>query len=130
MYWGHRHLAEGLSAYQGLRLYSVSFHAFTIGSYELCSYEGTRNWNSYTVPVNQVYTQTVSVSSSGWNTVDLETPYYINSNQDLWVFMHNTEPFDNLQLFLCTADGDYGVYYSGNPLSYTHNNASGYAFLI
>ncbi len=130
MYWGHRHLAENLSACQGLRLYSVVFHAFTDGNYELCIYEGTRNRNGYTVPVSKVYTQAVTVSSSGWNTVDLETPYYINSNQDLWVFMHNTEPFDNLQLFLCTADGDYGAYYSNTPLSHTHNNAPGYAFLI
>ena len=129
-YWGHRHLAENLLSYQGLRLYSVEFHAINSGNYELCIYEGTNNQDDNDVPANQVYTQPVSVSTSGWNTIDLQEPYYINSDQDLWIFVHNTETFDNLQLYLCTAEGDYGVYYSSDPLFYTHNNASGYAFLI
>lgn len=130
MYWGHRHLTENLSTYQGLRLYSVDFHVNDPGAYELCIFEGTTTNSGYTVPVSQVYSQPISVTTSGWNTINLAEPYYINSTQDLWIFMHNTESFDNLQLHLCSAEGDNGVYYSGNPSSYTFNNASGYAFLV
>ena len=134
MYWGHRHLAENLSIHQGQRLYNIDFYAFNIGEHELCIYEGTTtnttNNKVYTVPLDLVYSQPITVTTSGWVTIDLAQPYYINNNQDLWIFIHNTETFDDLQSYLCSAEGDYGVYYSSNPLSHTYNNAPGYAFLI
>ena len=129
-YWGHRHLTENLSTYQGLRLYSVDFYANNPGAYELCLFEGTTNIDEFTVPVSQVYSQPISVTTIGWNTINLLEPYYIDSNQDLWIFMHNTEAFDDLLVYVCTAQGDNGIYYSGDPSSYTYNNASGYAFLV
>jgi len=129
-YWGHRYLVENLTTYQGLRLYSVDFYVVNSGTFELYIFEGTRTRNGYTIPMNQVYSQPVLVTSSGWNTIDLNEPYYIDSNQDLWVFMHNTESFDNLELYLCTAEGDNGVYYSSNLSTHTFNNAPGFAFLV
>ena len=70
------------------------------------------------------------MASIGWNTINLTEPYFINASQDLWIFIQNTETFDDLRLYLCQAEGAEGVYYSQNPTSYTYNNASGYAFLI
>ena len=130
VYWGQRHLSENITAYDGLRLYSVDFYAFNPGSYELCIYEGTHTNGSYTVPTTLVYNQPASSASLGWNTIDLATPCIIDGNNDLWVFIHNTQTFDDLRVFLCSAEGAEGVYYSQNPTSYTYNNASGYAFMI
>lgn len=129
-YWGHRHLAENISQYNGLRLYDVDFYTNTLGTYELYIFEGTTTNYGYTIPMNQVYSQSVLATNSGWNTINLSTPYYINGNQDLWIFIHNPEAFDDLQVFICTAEGNNGIYYSSDPTSYTYNNSTGYAFLL
>lgn len=130
IYWGHRYLPENISAYSGMRLYSVEFYTHNTGTYELCIYTGSTTNNSQARPITLVYNQSILATVAGWNTFDLAIPYIIDGNQDTWIMMHNTEVFNNLQVYLCTAEGDNGVYYSTNPLSYTYNNASGSAFLI
>lgn len=130
VYWGHRHRAEALSTYDGMRLYSVDFYSPNTGDYNLCIYRGTTTNNGYTVPLELVYSQSVSASESSWSTIELTTPYTISGNQDLWIFIHNTEVFDIFNVELCNAEGAEGVYYSTNPLTYTVNNAPGKAFLM
>ncbi len=129
MYWGHRHLAENISAYNGLRLYSVDFYVNNTGTYEVLLYEGTTT-NYNTIPMTQVYSQSVSVTSTGWNNIDLTQPYYINGNQDLWVFIHNSDHYDIFFVYLCSAEGNEGVYLTQDPTWSTSNTSTGKAFLI
>ena len=130
VYWGHRHLSENLSDYDGMKLYSVDFYASNAGSYELCIYEGTTSSDDYVVPETQISTQTLTIAATGWYSIDLPIPYVIDKTKDLWIFIHNPQIINGLKVFLCTSSGSYGCYYSGAPLSYTYNNLTDYAFLI
>ena len=130
-FWGHRHLAENISTYNGKKLYKASFYASNIGIYELYIFQGSSVASDNSIiPTELVAYQMITVSELGWNAIDLSTPIVINGEQDLWVFMHNPAPIDNFKSQLCTANGSYGFYYSSNPTSYTFNNVQGYAFLI
>ena len=132
MYWGHRYLTDNLSPYDGMKLYSVDFHANNEGTYQLCFYQGT-NQGTYVCPATSIYTtQDITVTATGWQTIDLPEPITLDASKDLWIFVHNPQAIDDLQSYLCTESGSsaYGVYYSADPQSYTFNNASGYAFLL
>jgi len=132
MYWGHRHLASTLTNYDGMKLYSVEFYISEPGEYQICIYNGTTT-GTYTCPQTSICSSpTVNFTDIGWHSIGLTTPVVIDATQDLWVFVHNPQPIAELKSYLCT-DSDqnaYGVYYSANPSSYTHNNAPGYAFLL
>lgn len=128
-YWGHRHLAENISMYNGLRLYNVDFFVYNSGTYEVIIFEGTST-NYNTIPMTQVYSQSVSATGPGWNTINLTEPYYINGNQDLWIFIHNPVSIENLLVYICNAEGNEGIYHTEDPSWYTWNTNSGYAFLI
>ena len=130
-YWGHRHLAGTISGYDGMRLYSVDFHANNEGTYEICIYQGTStsSWG-YTIPSTQIASQTITVTNTGWNTVDFSSSIIIDGEQDLWVFVHNPEPIVGLSSYFCTADGNEGCYYTPNIIHYTQNTFTNLAFLI
>lgn len=131
VFWGHRHLAEAISTYNGKKLYKASFYASNLGVYELYIFQGSSvSRDSSVIPSELVTYQIITVSELGWNAIDLSTPIVINGEQDLWIFMHNPVPIENFRSEVCSANGSYGFYYSGDPTSYTYNNVEGYAFLI
>ena len=130
VYVGHRYLVQNISQYDGMRLYSVDFHASNAGLYEICVYQGTAIGES-TTPVTLVATCPVTVSTTGWNKVDLSEPLVVDGSQDLWVFVHNVEPIEDLKSYVCSAEGSDGCfYYYSDPVSYTFNNVTDHAFLI
>lgn len=132
MYWGHRHLASTLTNYDGMKLYSVEFYISEPGEYQICIYNGTTT-GTYTCPQTSICSSpTVNFTDIGWHSIGLTTPVVIDATQDLWVFVHNPQPIAGLNSYLCTDSNQnaYGVYYSADPLLYTHNNAPGYAFLL
>ena len=130
VYVGHRYLVQNISQYDGMRLYSVDFHASNAGLYEICVYQGTAIGES-TTPVTLVATCPVTVSTTGWNKVDLSEPLVVHGSQDLWVFVHNVEPIEDLKSYVCSAEGSDGCfYYYSDPVSYTFNNVTDHAFLI
>ena len=130
-YWGHRHLAGTISGYDGMRLYSVDFHANNEGTYEICIYQGTStsSWG-YTIPTTQIASQTITVTNTGWNTVDFTSSVIIDGGQDLWVFVHNPEPIVGLSSYFCTAENNEGCYYTPDIIHYTQNTFTNWAFLI
>lgn len=137
MYWGHRHLSENILDYDGMKLYNVSFHTNKAGGYNLSIYAGTStvideeegSTTSYTVPQALVYSQPVAVSAAGWNDIELDHPFIIDGNQDLWIFINNPDTINGLYSYVCNAGNSSGFYYSPEPTSYTFSNAN-YAFLI
>lgn len=132
MYWGHRYLASSLEQYNGKGLYKVEFYISEPGDYQICVYKGT-NINGNTYPATLIVeSNTVTFTTSGWQSIEVTTPIIIDATQDLWVFVHNPQPIAELKSFLCTDTNQnaYGVYYSADPSSYTHNNEPGYAFLL
>ena len=130
-YWGHRHAAETISSYDGMRLYSIDFHVSNAGAYELLVFQGTStsSWG-YTIPSTQIASQSITVTETGWNSLDFSSPIIIDGEQDLWVFVHNTEIIEGLKSVFCTADGEEGCYYSPNLSNYTLNSFTNKAFLI
>ena len=130
VYWGHRHLSENLTNYDGMKLYSVDFHANNAGTYEVCIYEGSTASGDDVTPETQVYTQAIDIVTTGWHSIELSIPHVIDKTKDLWVFIHNPQTINELRSYICTAEGSYGMYYSINPLSIMYNNISDYAFLI
>ena len=132
MYWGHRYRAENLSAYANTAVYSIEFHANNPGVYEVCIYQGTTQNGNYYIPTAQIANERITVTATGWNTVDLISAPIIDASQDLWVFIHNPESIDNLRSYVCEAIGATkdGFYYSQDLTVYTSNNISDYAFLL
>jgi len=129
-YWGHRHTSESLSSFDGMKLYSVEFYAYNAGKYQLLVYEGsTITSDDYTIPTQPVRSQSLTVSSDGWHSVDLDEPVVIDGEQDLWLFIHDSIAIPYVRAYVCNASGYHGCYYSSDLLDYTsyYNN---YAFLI
>ena len=114
-----------------MRLYSVDFHANNEGTYEICIYQGTStsSWG-HTIPTTQIASQTITVTNTGWNTVDFTSSVIIDGGQDLWVFVHNPEPIVGLSSYFCTAENDEGCYYTPDIIHYTQNTFTNLAFLI
>ena len=129
-YWGHRHLAEDISSYDGMRLYNVDFYAYNPGEYQLIIFKGSTTSEDYTIPAEQMQSQSITISSAGWYSVDLDEPAIIDGEQDLWLFMHDYDTIPNLRTDVCNATGTYGCYYSRDISRYTYHNYVNYAFLI
>ena len=89
LYWGHRYLAEDLLSLNGKALYKVSFYTLVPGSFQILLYQGTNS--EYTYPLELVASQSITTSGIGWIDVNLFNPLIVDSSQDLWVFIHETE---------------------------------------
>ena len=89
LYWGHRYLAENLLSLNGKALYKVSFYTLVPGSFQILLYQGTNS--EYTYPLELVASQSITTSGIGWIDVNLFNPLIVDSSQDLWVFIHETE---------------------------------------
>ena len=89
LYWGHRYLAENLLSLEGKALYKVSFYTLVPGSFQIFLYQGTNS--VYTYPLELVASQSITTSGIGWIDVNLYNPLIVDSSQDLWVFIHETE---------------------------------------
>ena len=130
VYWGHRHPTEDISSFDGMKLYSVDFYAYNPGEYQLLVFKGATTSEDYTIPTEQVLCQSQIVASSGWYTIDLDEPVIIDGEQDLWLFMHDSESIPNIRIDVCNATGTNGCYYSTNLSEHTYHNINNYAFLI
>ena len=130
VYWGHRHLAEDISSFDGMKLYSIDFYANNSGKYQLLVFKGSTISEGDTFPSEQVLCQTLTVSSSGWHSIDLNEPLIIDSEQDLWLFMHDYECIPNLIVNICNASGTNGCYYSTDLSENIYHDYNNYAFLF
>ena len=130
IYWGHRHLAENISSFDGMRLYSVDFYAHNAGVYQLNVLKGTTESDDSLIPTELLQCHSITVSTSGWYTIDLDNPILIDGEQDLWVFMHDLGNISELRTYVCNASGSDGLYYSSDLTSDIRNANANYAFLI
>ena len=129
-YWGHRHLAENISSLDGMKLYSVDFYAYNAGVYQLNVLKGTTESDGHLIPTKLLQRHPLTVSASGWYTIDLDHPILIDGEQDLWIFMHDSISISGLRAFVCTASETNGIYYSDDLTSGIYNASYNYAFLI
>ena len=130
VYWGHRHLAEDISSFDGMKLYSIDFYAYNPGRYQLFVYKGSTITEGDTIPSEQVLCQPLTISSSGWHSIDLNEPLIIDGEQDLWLFMHDSERIPNIIINVCNATGTNGCYYSTDLSENIYHNYNNYAFLF
>lgn len=89
LFWGHRYLAENLIPLEGKALYKVSFYTLVSGSFQVLLFQGTDTETFY--PLELVSSQPVITAGMGWIDVNLSNPLIIDSSQDLWVFINETE---------------------------------------
>ena len=110
LFWGNRYLADNLTSLNGKALYKVSFYTLVSGSFQVLLYQGTAEENIY--PLELVASQSITTSGMGWIDVNFNNPIIIDSSQDLWVFINETEG----KLFTIPCLNDTGIgesrYYS------------------
>ena len=124
MYWGHRYLANNLSAYNNMALYKASFYANETGAYTIYVYNGTVSNH----PQTQVLEQSLYAGTTGWIDFDLSSTIIIDASKDYWVFMYDPEGRGYPATY-CSYTGDNGNYYAISPTSWV-GTAGDLAFLI
>ncbi len=111
LYFGHKYPASMINSNKVL--YKISFHATEIGAFVLYVY--TANAGN-TKPQTQVYTQSISVSATGWNDVVLNNPLQLNASKDLWVFIYDPEgKAYPMGAGVYSGSDNYGNYATSNP---------------
>ena len=110
LYWGVRYLAENLTDYQGKALYKVSLYTREPASYQVLIYQGTDTVND--CPLHLKATQSIVSARTGWIEIKLDQPVFIDSDEDLWVFIYN--PDGKIRIIPCKDVNyqGYGRYYS------------------
>ena len=110
LYWGVRYLAENLTDYQGKALYKVSLYTREPASYQVLIYQGTDTEND--CPMHLKATQSIVSARTGWIEIKLDQPVFIDSDEDLWVFIYN--PDGKIRVLPCKNVNyqGYGGYYS------------------
>lgn len=88
-YWGHRHLADDLTEYNGKALYKVSFYNNDPGAYECFIFKGTSAYSSSNYPSEEIAHFTTIASHTGWTDIDFDETVEIDSSQDLWIFIYD-----------------------------------------
>ena len=103
LFWGNRYLADNLTSLNGKAIYKVSIYTRVSGSFQVLLYQGTADEKIY--PLELVASQSITTSGMGWIDVDFNNPLIIDSSQDLWVFIKETEG----KLFTIPCIDDTGI---------------------
>ncbi|MBP5527473.1 MAG: C10 family peptidase [Bacteroidales bacterium] len=82
LYWGILLPASKLPA--GHQLTTIQYYVDNPGTYDLTVYTGSS-------PSTVIYTQTYTLSSTGWTDLPLTTPVTADGTQNFWIFFHNTD---------------------------------------
>ncbi|MCR4848542.1 MAG: thiol protease/hemagglutinin PrtT [Bacteroidales bacterium] len=85
--WGHRYPAEILTNYNGKVIHEISFFSMYPGAFDVVVYQETMDDK----PVTEIVRESITTSRIGWSRVGLRTPVIVDSNQDLWIFISNTD---------------------------------------
>ncbi len=125
IYFGHKYPASMLEANKVI--YKVSFYATETGAFQLFIYTSTAN-NSR--PQTQIHTQSITVSSTGWNDIAISEPIEIDPTKDLWVFIYDPEAKAHPMGYNSTVvtNGNYCSWDPDNPT--TNVNTQNVLFLI
>ena len=131
LYWGVRYLAENLTDHQGKALYKVSLYTREPASYQVLIYQGTDTENNR--PMHLKATQSIVSARTGWIEIMLDQPVFIDSDEDLWVFIYN--PDGKIRITPCKDVNyqGYGRYYSadnGSTHILPHNNCTSLSYKI
>ena len=131
LYWGVRYLAENLTDYQGKALYKVSLYTREPASYQVLIYQGTDTEND--CPIHLKATQSIVSARTGWIEIKLDQPVFIDSHEDLWVFIYN--PDGKIRITPCKDVNyqGYGRYYSfdnGSTHILPHDNCVSLSYKI
>jgi hypothetical protein len=87
LYWGIT-IPPGELSSVGDRLTAVMLHSIESYNIELAVYSGSE-YSPLTLLVSQEF---LSDSASGWNTITLNTPLDIDTNNTLWITFHKDTP--------------------------------------
>ena len=84
-YWGQKYLASSMANFQGMYINKVAFYAAFTGNYSLYLYK-----NNTTSISNQLWSQSFTVSETGWNEIVISspTPISLDVSNDLWVVLY------------------------------------------
>ncbi len=114
MYWGHRYLAENLTAFSDMVICKLSFYSSNPGNYEYFIYKGTNIQERSLYPNSKLAHGSFVVSTNGWIEIELDERLEIDDNQDLWVFIYDPEAKDYPATFCNFTDNTEGCYYSSS----------------
>ena len=111
--WGHHFPASLLASYAGKVIYDIAFQSIKPGAFDIIVYHGT----SDNKPYEQIACQSITTARTGWNHVYFSNPITIEGNEDLWVFVRNTDYKVHIVYYKNTAGISEGCYIAGsNPL--------------
>lgn len=85
MEWGVRFPANLLSSYSGASVKKCRFYAYETGSYTLKIYKG-----GTTEPTTLMKSQSVYISTKGWNIITLNSALALDTSVPMWVSLTNT----------------------------------------
>ena len=122
-YWGNRHPANDLIAYNGKALYRISFYVNDPGDYECFIFKGTNEYNSNLYPNEEIAHFTTTASNTGWMDIDFDEVIDIDSSQDLWIFIYDPVGRAYPATYSTYSEHTNGGYYS---TYYPIANVSGY----
>lgn len=106
--WGHRYPAEILTTYNGKAIHEISFFSMYPGAFDVVVYQETMDDK----PVTEITRESITTSRIGWSRVGLRTPVIVDSSQDLWIFISNTD-FKVHTIYNNNVTGNQnGCYYS------------------
>ena len=107
--WGHRYPAEVLSPYAGKALYEVSFFTMFPGAFDIVIYQGTTDDH----PIKEIARNSVTTARFGWIQVGFDAPVPIDSTDDLWIFVINTDNQVHDVYYKDVIDNKNGCYFAG-----------------
>ncbi len=117
--WGHRYPAEALTTYSGKVIHEVSFFSMEPGAFDVVIYQGTTNNH----PVEEIARESITTARIGWSHVRFNTPVILDSSNDLWIFIINTDQKVHTVFCKNSSNNTNGRYFSGSDPTRACSNA-------
>lgn len=123
LFWGVRHTAEDLADFAGKAIGKVAFYIYQPGTFQILVYQGTTEEQ---LPDSLMTQQSVTTTGNGWIDVLLDSPVIVDSNEDLWFFVHNTDGTTTGIPSLATEapHGQYWGSYIGDDTIFPHEGCN------
>ena len=115
--WGHRYPAEILASYNGKAIHEVSFFSMYPGAFDIIIYQDTEDDR----PVSEIARESITTARIGWSRVRFSEPAIVDSSQDLWVFVSNTDCKVHTVYHKTISGNDNGAYFAGSNPSFFCN---------
>lgn len=89
LYWGTLYPKKELVEHHGKAIFQTTFYTLVPGNYKVLIYQGTDPETNYPQELKSV--QSINTVQNGWIAIPFDEPVFIDSIQDLWVFVYDAD---------------------------------------